>query len=272
MVHSLRLQLVMRDTGQPNVAAPATPFLPGTGLTQYSTLNTQHWLMKLLLFDIDGTLLNTGGAGTLALRNTLTQIWGTVGPIDRYDLGGRTIREILRDLLTAGGIDEADIWPRFDEFVVKWPPELARVIQDFDVRRCPGTLELIDALRGREDALLGILTANIEKTAHIKLRTAGFDPGDFPVGAYGDVSEVRADLVPDAWRQAEALLGHPIPPAATVLIGDTALDVETAHAARAQSVAVMTGGKSRAELAAAKPDYLFEDLSDTDAVIAALLG
>jgi phosphoglycolate phosphatase-like HAD superfamily hydrolase len=228
--------------------------------------------MKLLLFDIDGTLLNTGGAGTLALRNTLTALWGTAGDIDHYDLGGRTIREILRDLLTGAGIDEADIWSRFDEFQEVWPPELARVIGNFDVKRCPGTLELIGALRGREDALLGILTANIEKTAHIKLRTAGFDPADFPVGAYGDVSEVRADLVPDAWRQAEALLGHSILPAETVLIGDTALDVETAHAAGARSVAVMTGGKPREELAAAGPTYLFEDLSDTEEVIAALLG
>jgi len=228
--------------------------------------------MKLLLFDIDGTLLNTGGAGTLALRNTLTALWGTAGDIDHYDLGGRTIREILRDLLTGAGIDEADIWSRFDEFQEVWPPELARVIRDFDVRRCPGTLELIAVLGGHEDALLGILTANIERTAHIKLRTAGFDPAAFPVGAYGDLSEVRADLVPAAWRQAEARLGRPIPPTDTILIGDTALDVETAHAAGAQSIAVMTGGKSREALAAAGPTYLFEDLSDMEKVIAALLG
>lgn len=231
----------------------------------------RHNPMRLLLFDIDGTLLNTGGAGTLALRNTLTAMWGTAGDIDRYDLGGRTIREILRDLLTGAGIDEADIWPRFEEFTDRWAPELARVIGDFPVQRCPGTLELIGALAGREEAQLGILTANIERTAHIKLRAAGFDPDAFPVGAYGDLSEVRADLVPAALRQAADRLGRPVLPADTVLIGDTALDVETAHAAGALSVAVMTGGKSRDELAAACPTHLFADLSDTQAVLAALL-
>ena len=232
----------------------------------------RHNPMRLLLFDIDGTLLNTGGAGTLALRNTLTAMWGTAGDIDGYDLGGRTIREILRDLLTGAGIDEADIGPRFDEFTDRWAPELARVIGDFPIQRCPGTLELIEVLAGREDVLLGILTANIERTAHIKLRAAGFDPDVFPVGAYGDLSEVRADLVTAALRQAADHLGRPVAPTDTILIGDTVLDVETAHAAGVRSLAVMTGGKSWEELSAADPHHLFEDLSDRDAALAALLA
>lgn len=229
-------------------------------------------LKRLVLFDIDGTLLWTGGAGRVALRETLVHVYGKAGRIDDYDLGGRTIKEIVRDLLAGEGLEPPEIWARFGAFTVAWPGIMRRVIVGYDVQPCQGAPELVAALAVRRDVLLGVLTANIEATARIKLEAAGYDPSVFKLGAYGDASEVRADLVKAALERAKALTGVTFSPQQAVLIGDTALDVLTAHRAGARSIAVLTGGKSRAELEAARPDYLFDDLSDTEAVIAAILA
>lgn len=228
-------------------------------------------LKHLVLFDIDGTLLWTGGAGRTALEEALRRVYGTAGDIDGYDLGGRTIREIVRDLVSGSGLSEAEVWDRFNTFKATWPGIMQRIIGEYDVQPCRGAPEAVAALAGRDDMLLGILTANIEATARIKLEAAGFDPAAFKVGAYGDVSPVRADLVPVALEEARVLTGVAFSPRQAVLVGDTALDVITAHEAGARSIAVLTGGKPREELEAARPDHLFDDLADTQALIAAIL-
>ena len=229
-------------------------------------------LKTLALFDIDGTLLTTGGAGRTSLKQALEAVYGTAGPVYDYHMGGRTIREIVRDLLTAAGVDEAAIWPRFDEAMALWPGLMREQIPQRKLAICPGAHAVVDAAFAHEGVLPGILTANIEATAHIKLDAAGFDPARFPLGAYGDLSLDRADLVPAAVAQAKALTGRSFAPREVVLLGDSPLDVETAHRAGVRSIAVLTGGATREAMEAAAADVIFEDFSDTEAVLAAILN
>ena len=227
-------------------------------------------MTQLILFDIDGTLLNTGGAGRAALKRALNDVYGTAGPIDSYDMGGRTIREIVRDLLAPSGLHADDIAFDFETLKVVWAAELAATIDHYDVRPCTGTQTLVERLVTRDDMIIGLLTANTRATADIKLQAAGFDPGDFVVGAYGDISEVRADLIPEALAKLKEKRGIDLPPEYVIHIGDSPNDVQCAHDAGAQAIAVLTGGKPREALASAQPLTIFENLTDSVAVIDAI--
>jgi phosphoglycolate phosphatase-like HAD superfamily hydrolase len=133
----------------------------------------------------------------------------------------------------------------------------------------PGIPELVRVLASREDALVGLLTGNIERGARAKLRPTSLLPF-FRVGAFGSDEADRRRLPAIAWERARRLLGHAIPYSHMTIIGDTPLDVDCARACGARSVAVATGQHLADELAAYGPDLVFADFSDTDAVLAAL--
>jgi phosphoglycolate phosphatase len=226
---------------------------------------------RLALFDIDGTLLTTGGAGRAALKVALERTYGTAGPIDSYDMGGRTIREIVHDLVSAD-LPAPDVFgEHFMAFSRVWSEVLQATLPTYPVRLIPGAQALVEALAARDDVLMGLLTANIRETARLKLAAAGIDPALFPVGAYGDVSERRADLVPFAIWQAERQSGIRFLPQQTVILGDTPRDVATAQAAGARSITVAQGGWTHEALAHAGADVVFDDFTDTAAVIEAIL-
>lgn len=229
-------------------------------------------LKRLVLIDIDGTLLVTGGAGRAALKTTLDKVYGDAGDVDNYDMGGRTILEIIRDLLVNSGLEPEEVRERFPTFTAEWARELRRIINEYNVRICPGAPELVAELAASDEAVLGILTANIEETAQIKLVAAGFSLRHFDVGAFGDASENRADLVPLAVAQAEALTGAHFEPKQVVLIGDSELDVKTAKATGVRVIAVATGDHEHERLEAAGADYVFEDLSNTKKVMKAIFS
>jgi phosphoglycolate phosphatase len=227
---------------------------------------------RLVLFDIDGTLLDSHGAGRAALKAALIEVYGTAGRIDTYPMGGSTIRHILYNLLAEVDVPREVVESTFDRFVAVWVPALARTIDQHRSEVYPGVCRLVDALATHPDVLLGLVTANVEPTARLKLEAAGLDPARFPAGAFGDASEVRADLIPLAVAQAGALSGVEFAGESVVVFGDAPGDVTAARQVGARAIGVLTGGSDRAALEAAGADRVFADLTDTDAIVEAIFA
>jgi phosphoglycolate phosphatase len=234
--------------------------------------------MRLVLFDIDGTLLWTDGAGRRAIHRALLDEMGTAGPIDTYRFDGKTDPQIVRELLALAGHAEAAAAERVDavcrRYVALLAHELAQATQR--TRLFPGVRELLAALEPYEAegrALVGLLTGNVERGAALKLASAGLDPGRFSVGAYGSDSGHRPDLPAIAARRAaEQGAGWEVSGRDVVIIGDTPDDVACGRPFGARTVAVATGHYDAAALRAAGAAHVFADLSDTAAVLDAIFG
>jgi phosphoglycolate phosphatase len=225
----------------------------------------------LVLWDVDYTLLNARGLGDRLYEVVFRQMFGRELPAVAPK-AGRTDRAIIRDTLTLAGIPEPLAY--VDGFLAA----LARQVTEVDgtmnaqVHALPGAAEALAALAG-PGIRQSVLTGNIGPLAALKLRAAGLtDHLDLDVGAYGDVHEVRAELVPVARRAARQAYGADFGGWSTVLVGDTPLDVEAALAAGARVVGVATGTYSEAELAAAGAHAVLSDLTDAARVRAAVIG
>ena len=226
--------------------------------------------MRLFLFDIDGTLVTARGAGRAALQAALAVTYGTAGPIDHYDFRGKTDPRIVFDLMREAGVPDDLIEARMSACFDAYVRELEQQIGDGSrVTVLPGVAAVVRALAVRDDALVGLLTGNIEAGAHVKLRPTGLVPL-FRVGAYGSDSMDRRRLPAVACARARELAGREFPFERVTIIGDTPLDVDCARACGAQAVAVATGQHLHDELLACKPDLLFADFSDVDAALTAL--
>ena len=153
---------------------------------------------RLVLFDIDGTLLLPDGAGRASLKAALEKVYGTAGSADTFSLAGSLDRGTVRLLMAEAGIEEAVIWERFEEVGRVMEANLRECIAArlHNVQALPGTHELVNALHEHDDVLLGLLTGNFRATAFVKLEAAGFDPAMFQVGAFGHEAEQRGELVP----------------------------------------------------------------------------
>jgi phosphoglycolate phosphatase len=232
--------------------------------------------MKLVLFDIDGTLLWTDGAGRRAVHRALIEKAGAAGPIESYRFEGKTDPQIITDLLRLGGHPDPDgsdlvatVSARYLELLAE---ELAH--SPGATRVLPGVLELLAALLPHEAAgraLVGLLTGNLAAGAALKLRSGGLDPARFAVGAYGSDSGIRNDLPAIAVQRVQAR-GPSVSPEDVVILGDTPADVACAQAIGARSVGVATGFHDIAALRAAGATAVFESLADTGAVLAVLLS
>ena len=226
--------------------------------------------VRLFLFDIDGTLVTARGAGRLALAEALRQTYGTAGDLEQYDFRGKTDPRIVLDLMRGAGIADDEIDRRLSACFDAYIRELERQIGDgARVIVLPGIAEVVRALSARDDALVGLLTGNIEAGARVKLRPTGLFPL-FRVGAYGSDSMDRRRLPAIACERARAVAGREFSFDRVTIIGDTPLDVDCARACGAMAVAVATGFHPHAELAACAPDLLFTDFSDVPAALAAL--
>src|SRR6266480_2958431 len=233
--------------------------------------------MKLVLFDIDGTLLWTDGAGRRAIHRALLDETGTAGPIETYRFDGKTDPQIVRELLALAGHPAAEDVGRIDavcrRYVEHLRSELASPAQT--TKLMPGTRELLAALEPHEvgqRALVGLLTGNVAPGAALKLRSAGLDPARFRVGAYGSDSARRADLPAVAARRAAEVTHCRFAGADVIVIGDTPDDVACGRPIGARSVAVATGSYDVAALRAAGAAYVFATLADTAAVLDAIFA
>ncbi|MGH6692816.1 MAG: HAD family hydrolase [Gammaproteobacteria bacterium] len=226
---------------------------------------------RLVLFDIDGTLLTSHGAGRRAMEAALIDTFGSKGHATyRYD--GKTDRQIVRDLMRAEGFDDALIDARMQEVLDAYVAGLRREIAAAHTRveAMTGVIELLDALGHRSHCIIGLLTGNLEPGAEHKLNAAGIAFGRFSVGAFGSDHEVRAELPAVAQRRTRERLGIQVDGGAMVIIGDTPADITCGRPIGARSIAVATGHYTIDALAEHQPDAVFSDLGDTEAVLAAI--
>lgn len=226
---------------------------------------------RLVLFDIDGTLLHSHGAGRRAMEAALLECFGTKGsPTYRYD--GKTDRQIVRDLMRGAGFEDAFIDTRMPDVMVTYVAGLQREIAapHTKVEALAGVMQLLDALVHRERCIVGLLTGNLEPGAQQKLNAAGIGFERFVVGAFGSDHEVRAELPAIAQQRARERLGVHVHGSDMVIVGDTPSDIQCGRPIGARAVAVATGHYSMELLAEHRPDAVFTDLSDTEAVLEAI--
>ena len=226
--------------------------------------------MKLVLFDIDGTLITSRGAGRRAMRTAFERVFGTAGGIDHYDLRGRTDTRIVHDVMAAEGWDATRVRERLDDFFEAYVGGLTAVIGDGrHVVMLPGVAGMVVRLDRGAGIALGLVTGNIEEGARIKLLPTGLWPR-FQVGAYGSDHMDRRRLPSLAARRAHARLRCEFSAEGVIVFGDRPHAVECAGGFGAVAVAVATGQYPREQLLAEGPDHFFEDLGDPERVIAAL--
>jgi phosphoglycolate phosphatase len=223
---------------------------------------------KLLLFDIDGTLITSGGAGEKALRHGLKTRFGIEDDLSTIEIAGRTDTGITRRIFEKNGIALTDA--NVSAFLEAYLFSLGEFLPQTLGRRLPGTLELLESLQGRPDVVLGLLTGNVRRGAQLKLQHYGLWDY-FVLGAFADDHHDRNQLGPFAQERAKERLGRPIVPEHIYILGDTPHDIACARAIGAKAVAVATGVFSAEALSAHAPDYLFEDFSDTQGLLTTLL-
>jgi phosphoglycolate phosphatase-like HAD superfamily hydrolase len=226
----------------------------------------------LVLWDVDGTLIHNGGVSKMAYARGFELLTGRA-PTEPVLTDGRTDPAIFRSLLARHGIEPTtDLLDRIPEVM---PAAMDELVPELRRRghALPGTRAAIDAL-GREPGVVqSLLTGNIAPTGYAKIATFGLHAGlDVEVGGYGSDSETRADLVDAARSRTRAKYGVDLPAARVVLIGDTPRDVEAARISGARVIGVATGNFTARQLSDEGAGVVFEDLRDTAAVVAAVLG
>ncbi len=219
-------------------------------------------MRTLLLWDIDGTLINSGGAGMRALRTALQTSFAIDGSLEDIDFAGRTDRWIMRRIFGKFGLPttEQNFARYLDGYLAALPAELANP----GARVLPGVGALLATASVHADLVQGLLTGNIRRGAEIKLGFHGLWT-HFPFGAFADDGELRNDLGPHALRRAREHAGVEFAPQRVWVIGDTPHDIACGRAIGARTLALATGSHSAEVLAGHRPDAVLADLSDAGA-------
>lgn len=220
----------------------------------------------LLLFDIDGTLMKSGGLGMQAMFRVADDLFGQGFRWDGIDAGGHLDPLIFAEAAAINGLDDDPAHhQRFHDAYIAELERHFRVGHP-DIQTMPGVHPLFDHLRQREaaqgDVLLGLLTGNYTKAVPIKLNTIGVDTRWFGITAYGDEAANRPALVALSMHKYQAMMNHPADPRGVIVIGDTPRDVACAKAHGAKVLAVATGGYEVDQLMACGADMAVQDLAD----------
>lgn len=222
---------------------------------------------RVLLFDIDGTLLSTGGAGQKAMELALTAAFGVENPNEDIPFAGRTDHAITTELFRKHGV--ADEPAMRERFTTRYFEQLPLTLKAQTGRVLPGVELLLTSLGERSEVRLGLLTGNFREGARLKLSHFALDHY-FRFGGYGDHHPDRDDVARLALVSAAEHLGSAVPAGDTWVIGDTPNDVKCARAIGARVLAVATGVYKAEELRACRPDVLLEDFSDLEETLEAL--
>jgi phosphoglycolate phosphatase len=221
---------------------------------------------KLVLFDIDGTLLLSAGAGRRAITAALAECGLPPAPGSGVRFDGKTDPQIIVELFAAAGDPEPAEPRRVALVLERYVSHLERDLLERGHHSTvmPGIPELLDALEADAGVLLGLLTGNVVEGARLKLVAAGIEPSRFKVGAYGSDHHRRNELPPVAARRAEPHFGRIPAGSDVVIIGDTPADVGCARCIGARAIAVATGGFTVPELKATGADAVFADFADVE--------
>jgi phosphoglycolate phosphatase len=222
----------------------------------------------LILWDIDGTILHSTGAGMKALNHALQTVFGIAGSFEGIDFAGRTDPAIIRQIFLRFGIEHSpeNVGRYVDGYVAALPAMLVAN----DARVLPGVAEILGHASEHPGVAQGLLTGNLRRGAQIKLGHHGLWDY-FPVGAFADDSEIRNELGPHAHRRAKGHWGDDFPVERVWIVGDTPHDVACARAFGARALAVATGSSSASALATHGPDAVLENLAQPEAFWRAVL-
>jgi phosphoglycolate phosphatase len=216
--------------------------------------------VRLLLFDVDGTLVDCGGQPLGPFAAALVEVFGTAGAIDRYNFAGCTDPQAVVDLMTGAGFPAEEVHARLPRMRDLYLPRLESTLDRGRMRLLPGVEEALLRLAARPEVELALLTGNWEAGARTKL--SRFDLNRFfPWGAFGGEGIRRAELPPIALARAAQRRGRPVAAAETLIIGDSVQDVACARAHGIPVLAVATGKTSAAALAAAGADWVVPELA-----------
>ena len=204
--------------------------------------------MRLLLFDIDGTLLRCGRQVRVLFAEALLEVYGTSGDLDHFDFSGKTDPQIVRELMTAAGIPVDEVRARLPQMRDAYAGRIEARLGPVEV--LPGAAEVLAALAGRDDVVVALLTGNWRRGAGAKLRRGGLHD-HFAFGAFGDDGEDRVCLPPVALERAREVTGHDFTPADALIIGDSVEDVRCALACDVPLLAVASGWTPAERLMAA---------------------
>ena len=215
--------------------------------------------MRLLLFDIDGTLLRCGPQVRVLFAEALREVFGTAGDLDHYDFSGKTDPLIVRELMTPVGFSHDEVRERMPLMRDAYASRIEERLGPVEV--IPGAGEALAALAGRSDVVVGLVTGNWARGAGAKLRRGGL-AHHFEFGAFADDGEDRACLPPLAIARARAATGHPFTAADALIIGDSVEDVRCALACDVPLLAVASGWTTPERLRAAGATEVVTRLDD----------
>ena len=214
--------------------------------------------MRLILFDIDGTLIDSGGAGVCSLNLAMEELFSLDNAFQGISMAGKTDTQIIKE-----GLMKYDLFPdgSIDAVINAYLKHLKREIQNDRKHVKPGIYEVLNELKDLRDSGLGLLTGNLEAGARIKLEPFMLNRY-FPTGAFGSDDEDRNNLLPIAVRRFEELFQISIEIDSCIIVGDTPRDVDCAHIYGAICIGVATGPYSYDALVEAGADYVIQDLSE----------
>lgn len=228
-------------------------------------------MRRLVLFDIDGTLLTDRGAARSAFADALAAVYGYDGDLSRYDFSGRTDPQITHMVLHDAGLTRVEIEAKLPRLWDRYLAGLSVNATPERVQVMPGIRELLAVLEEHPEIALALLTGNIEPGARLKLGGAGLN-GYFPFGAFGSDSADRTDLPPIAVRRASAHHGLTFHGNDVVIIGDSIYDIRCGVPYEATTIAVASGKTPAETLRAENPSHFFISAEDLGAMMDAILG
>ncbi|MHC5027319.1 MAG: HAD family hydrolase [Planctomycetota bacterium] len=234
----------------------------------HQSLPTLEDSRVLVLFDIDGTICRTDGAGLKAMSDALRELHGKTFDIGTVSFAGRLDPLIWADIMTLNGCEPGD--GDHDRFRERYSQHLETRLKADVTTRMPGVAELVEALAGTA-VTLGLLTGNYAETGRLKIRASGLDPDRFVVNAWGDDADARTELPPVAMARFTEATGRAIRGEEVVIIGDTPHDVACATANGCRCIAVATGASSVDELSGLGATLVTEDLRETDRFVELVL-
>ncbi len=225
---------------------------------------------KLVLFDIDGTLLSMNEVNRTILGDALRAVYGTEGSTGTHNFAGKLDCTIIHEVMQSAGLSESDIAEKFDLAKETYIEMFRTQAKASDVVLMQGIRELLDELSGHSELLLGLLTGNFEESGRHKLLLPQINHY-FPFGAFADDGFSRNELPPVAVKKAYQLTGITFSEHNIIIIGDTEHDITCARVLNAKSIAVATGAYSMEELKKHNPHVLYDNLGRTDVVLSEIL-